>query len=123
MADRLVVQITGKIGLSWADDLRVMLKDATGLSWEQDPERERLETGDAQGVDTIILVAALTSTVDIAVKALMHQAHEALAEWRKKRLDSPAIDVVHEGDDPEADPKGDPEADPEADAEPDAAGG
>jgi hypothetical protein len=99
MADHLVVQIREKVGLDWADELSEMLQQSTGLRWVRDPEREKAATGDAQGVDTIILVAALSSVVDSAVKALLHSANEAAKEWRKRRLDAPEVDVVHEGGD------------------------
>jgi len=100
MADHLVVQIKEKVGLGWADELSTMLQDSTGLRWVQDPEREKAATGDAQGMETIILVAALTSVVDTAVKALLHRANETVQEWRKGRLDAPEVDVSREGGEP-----------------------
>lgn len=99
MADHLVAQIKEKVGLDWADELSDMLQKSTGLRWVRDPEREKAATGDAQGVDTIILVAALSAVVDTGVKALLHSANEAAKEWRKRRLDAPEVDVTREGDD------------------------
>lgn len=110
MADHLVVQIKEKVGLGWADELSTMLQDSTGLRWARDPEREKAASGEKQGVDTIILVAALTSVVDTAVKTLLHRAYEVAQEWRKGRLDAPEVDVSREGgevdDGVEQDPAG-----------------
>ncbi|WP_194918444.1 hypothetical protein [Catenulispora rubra] len=108
----MVVQIKEKVGLDWADELGAMLQDSTGLRWVRDPERERAATGETQGVDTIILVAALTSVVDTAVKTLLHRANEAAREWRKGRLDAPEIDVAHEGGEPSGAPASDPDGAP-----------
>lgn len=99
MADYLVAQIKEKIGLDWADELSEMLQESTGLRWVRDPEREKAATGDAQGADTIILVAALSAVVDTTVKTLLHSANEAAKEWRKRRLDAPEVGVTREGDD------------------------
>ncbi|NUP45730.1 MAG: hypothetical protein HOW97_00225 [Catenulispora sp.] len=100
MADQLVVRITGKVGLNWADDLGWILRDKTGLPWEQDVERGKAEAGDGQGPETIILVAMLTSVVDTTVKALMHKANEAVKEWLENHNNPPEIDIVHEGREP-----------------------
>lgn len=92
MDGQLVVRV-GAVGLSWDDELIDLLTEATGLTWERDGERERVEAGPSQGVETILLTALLTSVVDDAVKTLIHRANEAIGEWRKRRLEPPEISI------------------------------
>lgn len=94
MPSRVVVKITGVIGLDEVDRLLADLMKEAGLDW---CEERPADGKHLSGMTDVLLAAVISGTAgkgaEVAVEATVDRVREVVSRWRDRRLDSPDVEV------------------------------
>lgn len=89
-ATKILVSVTGPLGLDDPDRMLADLEAATGLSWRRQPVEEGKVLSGA--LAEIVLVAVATKATEIAWDAVQ----QVVRRWHRERLDPPQTSVAAE---------------------------
>lgn len=94
MASRIIVKITGAIGIDDADRLLANLTKEVGLDWreERHPDGKHLG-GIVEFLLTAVIGGAGGKGTEVAIEATVDRVREVVSRWRDRRLDPPDVEV------------------------------
>ena len=94
MASRVIVKITGTIGI---DDVGRLLADLTKeveLEWREERPQDGNHLG---GIVELLLTAVIGGAAgkgtEVAIEATVDRVREVVSRWQDKRLDPPDVEV------------------------------
>src|SRR5262249_47361640 len=94
VASRVIVKITGAIGIDDVDRLRADLAKEVELDWreERPPDGEHLG-----GIGELLLGAVIGGVAgkgtEVAIDVTVERVREVVSRWRDRRLDPPDVEV------------------------------
>jgi hypothetical protein len=89
VASEITVRVGTPHGLADESELRTLLAQATGLTWES----HEVPIRGLAGVTDIIITAAVQVATTMAFRAAVDKTKHAVEQWRGRRLNPPPTEV------------------------------
>lgn len=114
MTSRVIVRVTGRIGIDEAGHLLADLTNATNLDWR---EEHSLDDKHLAGIGELLFSAVVGGAVgkgtEMTVDVTVARVREVIGRMRRRWIDPPDIDVETEESPGKVTPDGPPEKSPE----------
>jgi hypothetical protein len=96
MGTRVIVRVTGRIGIEEADRLLANLAKETGLYWREENSPDSRQLSGLDLLLTAVVGGAVGKGTELAVGTAVDQVREVIGRLRARRLDPPDVEVETE---------------------------